>query len=74
MNTYTLDRYEGMNAILIETERVGNKLMVFKERLIEFAQPGDILAIDFDHLGNLRHVEIVRKQREHKNEPDLEGV
>ncbi|MCP3029030.1 DUF3006 domain-containing protein [Halobacillus sp. A5] len=73
MNTYTLDRYEGTHAILIETDRLENKLMVFKERLIEFAQPGDIIAIDFDHMGNLRHVEVVVK---HSDEPlsDLEGV
>ncbi|MFC7063893.1 hypothetical protein [Halobacillus seohaensis] len=59
MNTYTLNRYEGSHAILIQQDKMGNELMILKDRLIEFAKPGDIIAIDFDHTGNLREVKII---------------
>ncbi|WP_101846199.1 hypothetical protein [Halobacillus sp. Marseille-P3879] len=73
MNRYTLDRYEGIHAILIETDKEENELQVFKERLIEFAHPGDTIAIEFDHLGNLKHVEVVERHND-TTLSDLEEV
>ncbi|WP_173917262.1 hypothetical protein [Halobacillus sp. Marseille-Q1614] len=73
MNTYTLDRYEKDYAILVQQSLAKNEIMVLKERLIAFAQPGDILSIDFDQMGNLRQVEVIVKYEENRMN-DLEGV
>ncbi len=59
MNKYKLDRFEGNYAILVQEDK--NELSVLKERLIAFAKVGDLLAIDFDTIGNLKHVEILTK-------------
>lgn len=59
MNQYKLDRYEGDYAILVEESEYKNELSVMKERLIGFVKPGDYLEIEFDSIGNLRHVAIL---------------
>ncbi|MBH0231174.1 DUF3006 domain-containing protein [Halobacillus yeomjeoni] len=59
MNKYRLDRFEGAYAILTQEEYEHSELSVLKERLVAFAKPGDMLLIDFDTMGNLKHVEIV---------------
>ncbi|WP_082235026.1 hypothetical protein [Halobacillus massiliensis] len=71
MNTYVLERYENDYAILIQQSLANNEIMVLKERLIAFAQPGDLLSIDFDQMGNLRQVEVIARFEEDR---DLEGV
>ncbi|MFC7322889.1 hypothetical protein [Halobacillus campisalis] len=73
MNIYVLDRYEDTHAILIQKDLFSNEIMILKDRLIEFAKPGDTLSIDFDQMGNLRHVEIILKHSE-EAVSDLEGV
>ncbi|RWZ58195.1 hypothetical protein EQV77_10465 [Halobacillus fulvus] len=62
MNKFRLDRYEGMYAILIQEDAFGNEVSVLKDRLISFVKPGDTLSIDFDAIGNLKHVEIISPQ------------
>ncbi|MFG6117062.1 hypothetical protein ACGTN9_18080 [Halobacillus sp. MO56] len=76
INQYTLDRFEGFYAVLVEKGNEHNELMVLKERLIAFAKVGDTLAIDFDSIGNLRHVEIIAKEKAGTQEPEkeLEGL
>ncbi|MBN8236016.1 hypothetical protein JF544_12190 [Halobacillus kuroshimensis] len=59
MNQYRLDRYEGSYAILVEDSEFQNELYVLKERLIGFVKPGDCLEIEFDTIGNLKHVAII---------------
>ncbi|ASF38439.1 DUF3006 family protein [Halobacillus halophilus] len=61
MNNYKLDRFEGAYAILIQEDAHNNEISVLKERLIAFAKPGDFIKIDFDNIGNLKHVEIISK-------------
>ncbi|MGP4060837.1 hypothetical protein [Halobacillus sp. H74] len=61
MNHYRLDRYEGAYAILVEESEHNNELSVLKERLIAFVKPGDCLEIQFDTIGNLKHVAIIPK-------------
>lgn len=76
INQYTLDRFEGFYAVLVNKGNEHNELMVLKERLIAFAKVGDTLAIDFDSIGNLRHVEIIPKEKAGPEEPEkeLEGL
>ncbi|UOQ43797.1 DUF3006 domain-containing protein [Halobacillus salinarum] len=61
MNKYKLDRYEGAYAILIQEDNLNNELSVLKERLVAFAVPGDVLAIEFDSIGNFKQVERINK-------------
>ncbi|WP_226585022.1 DUF3006 domain-containing protein [Halobacillus litoralis] len=61
MNQYRLDRYEGAYAILVEVSEFENELSVFKERLIGFVKPGDYLEVEFDTIGNFKHVAIISK-------------
>ncbi|WP_163529236.1 hypothetical protein [Halobacillus ihumii] len=62
MNKYKLDRYEGSYAILIQEDTNKSELLVLKERLIAFAEAGDLLSIDFDAMGNLKEVQVVEKE------------
>ncbi|MFD1020723.1 hypothetical protein [Thalassobacillus hwangdonensis] len=59
---FTLDRYEGGYAILIEEGVESNQLLVLQERLIEFAEAGDVLSIEFDVIGNLSQVKVLKKR------------
>ncbi|ELK48867.1 DUF3006 family protein [Halobacillus sp. ACCC02827] len=61
MNQYRLDRYEGNYAVLVEDSERRNELSVLKERLIGFVKPGDCLEIEFDSIGNLKHVAIISR-------------
>ncbi|CDQ20425.1 hypothetical protein SAMN05192559_105313 [Halobacillus karajensis] len=61
MNQYKLDRYEGAYAILVEESEFKNELSVLKERLIGFVKPGDYVEIEFDSIGNFKHVAILPK-------------
>ncbi|MBM7553739.1 hypothetical protein [Thalassobacillus pellis] len=72
INKYTLDRFEGLYAVLKEKENKSNELMVLKERLIAFAKIGDTVAIDFDEIGNLRKVEVVYDGTDDEDEPEKE--
>ncbi|WP_254901696.1 DUF3006 family protein [Thalassobacillus devorans] len=76
INQYTLDRFEGLYAVLVDKGNKHNEMMVLKERLIAFAKEGDTLAIDFDSIGNLRHVEIIKSNNEEADIPEkeLEGL
>ena len=76
INQYTLDRFEGLYAVLVDKGNEHNEMMVLKERLIAFAKEGDTLAIDFDSIGNLRHVEIIKSNNEESDIPEkeLEGL
>ncbi|ARI78333.1 DUF3006 family protein [Halobacillus mangrovi] len=67
MNKYRLDRFEGTFAILVHEEAGGNELPVLKERLVASAKPGDILIIDFDSMGSLKHVEILPEVKKMEN-------
>lgn len=60
MNKYRLDRFEGSYAILIQEHPYPNELSVLKERLVAIAEPGDMIYIDFDTIGNLKNVEVVK--------------
>lgn len=61
VNKYKLERYEGAYAILVEESEFKNELSVLKERLISFVKPGDYVEIEFDAIGNLKHVAIIPK-------------
>lgn len=60
VNQYKLDRYEGAYAILVEESEFKNELSVLRERL-SFVKPGDYVEIEFDSIGNLKHVAILSK-------------
>ncbi|TGB03968.1 hypothetical protein [Halobacillus salinus] len=66
MNKYRLDRFEGTYAILIQEHPYHNELSVLKERLVAIAQPGDELYIDFDAIGNLKNIEVVKADKMEK--------
>ncbi|MFD2925105.1 hypothetical protein [Halobacillus naozhouensis] len=64
MNKYKLDRYEGAYAILIQEDTNKSELLVLKERLIAFAEAGDLLSIEFDTMGNLKEVQVVQGEND----------
>ncbi|WP_370458060.1 hypothetical protein [Thalassobacillus sp. CUG 92003] len=66
-NQYTLGRYEGEYAILMEYGHEDNELSILKERVIAFANLGDRLSIQFDNIGNLKQVQVIKAKEDGKD-------
>ncbi|WP_347861336.1 hypothetical protein U0355_11860 [Salimicrobium sp. PL1-032A] len=62
MNRYKLDRFQQEFAVLFQEGAESEEVMVLRERLEAFVEPGDILYIEFDQLGNIRSVDVDRDE------------
>ncbi|SDJ49141.1 hypothetical protein [Salimicrobium halophilum] len=62
MNRYKLDRFQQEFAVLVQEDAESDEVLVLRERLEAFVEPGETLYIDFDDLGNIRNVEVDRDE------------
>ncbi|SIS48787.1 DUF3006 family protein [Salimicrobium flavidum] len=62
MNRYKLDRFQQEFAVLVQEMEETDELLVLRDRLEGFVNPGDVLYIDFDEVGNIKSVEVDRDE------------